>query len=116
MVHLRVIELQNEHTADELDGAWVYNSDNESIGEIGDIILDADGKVEAFVLDVGGFLGIGEKEVAVSASDLDFRKDESGDIVVFTPFTQEQLEQQAAYDEDSYKNDKENGSLKATKS
>ncbi|MAY62232.1 MAG: hypothetical protein CML29_08465 [Rhizobiales bacterium] len=103
-------------TADELDGAWVYNSDNESIGEIGDIILDADGKVEAFVLDVGGFLGIGEKEVAVSASDLDFRKDESGDIVVFTPFTQEQLEQQAAYDEETYKNDRENGSLSATKS
>lgn len=103
-------------TADELDGAWVYNSDNESIGEIGDIILDADGKVEAFVLDVGGFLGIGEKEVAVSAADLDFRKDESGDIVVFTPFTQDQLEQQAAYDEETYKNDKENGSLSATKS
>ena len=103
-------------TADELDGAWVYNSDNESIGEIGDIILDADGKVEAFYLDVGGFLGIGEKEVAVSAADLDFRKDESGDIVVFTPFTQDQLEQQAAYDEETYKNDKENGSLSATKS
>ena len=103
-------------SADELDGAWVYNSNNESIGEIGDIILSGDNKIEAFIVDVGGFLGIGEKPVAVSASELDFRKDESGNIVVFTPFTQEQLEQQAAYDEDSYKNDKENGSLKATKS
>ncbi|TDH38340.1 PRC-barrel domain containing protein [Pseudohoeflea suaedae] len=103
-------------SADELDGATVYNSDNESIGEIGDIILGDNEKIEAFIVDVGGFLGIGEKEVAVNASDLDFRKDESGNIVVFTPFTQDQLEQQAAYDEDSYKNDKEAGSLKATKS
>lgn len=103
-------------TADELTGAWVYNSNNESIGEVGEIILNDEQKVEGFVIDVGGFLGIGEKEVAVSASDLDFRRDESGDIKVFTPFTQEQLENQAAYDEDTYKNDKENGSLKATRS
>jgi sporulation protein YlmC with PRC-barrel domain len=103
-------------TADELTGAWVYNSNNESIGEIGEVILNGEQKVEGFVIDVGGFLGIGEKEVAVSASDLDFRRDESGDIKVFTPFTQEQLESQAAYDEDTYMNDKENGSLSATKS
>ena len=103
-------------TADELEGAWVYNSNNESIGEIGEVILDGDQKVEGFVVNVGGFLGIGDKEVAVNAKDLDFRRDESGDIKVFTPFTQEQLENQAAYDEDTYKNDKENGSLSATKS
>lgn len=103
----------SELTAEDLTGAWVYNADNESIGEVNDIILGEDKKIEAFVLDVGGFLGVGEKQVAVKAENIDFRRDENGDLRVFTPFTQEQLEQQAAYDEETYKNDQGAGALSA---
>ncbi|WEZ84233.1 PRC-barrel domain-containing protein [Rhizobium sp. 32-5/1] len=46
-------------------GQSVYNSADESIGEINDVIFTKDGSVEAAVIGVGGFLGIGEKNVAV---------------------------------------------------
>ena len=47
-------------------GQSVHNSSDESIGEINDVIFTKDGSVEAAVIGVGGFLGIGEKNVAVS--------------------------------------------------
>ncbi len=46
-------------------GQTVYNAADESIGEINDVIFTTDGSVEAAVIGVGGFLGIGEKNVAV---------------------------------------------------
>ena len=49
----------------KLIGATVYGSDNSSIGEINDIVLASDGKVNGVVIGVGGFLGVGEKNVAV---------------------------------------------------
>ncbi|WP_077962914.1 PRC-barrel domain-containing protein [Ensifer adhaerens] len=46
-------------------GQSVYNASDESIGEINDLIIKKDGGVEAAVIGVGGFLGLGEKDVAV---------------------------------------------------
>ncbi|MFP5075992.1 PRC-barrel domain-containing protein [Rhizobium sp. YIM 134829] len=46
-------------------GQSVYTGNDESIGEINDVIFTTDGSVEAAVIGVGGFLGIGEKNVAV---------------------------------------------------
>ncbi|OBZ92809.1 photosystem reaction center subunit H [Pararhizobium polonicum] len=46
-------------------GQSVYNAADESIGKINDVIFTKDGSVEAAVIGVGGFLGIGEKNVAV---------------------------------------------------
>jgi len=43
----------------------VYDPSNAMIGEISDVLINADGKIEAFIVSVGGFLGIGEKDVAV---------------------------------------------------
>ena len=53
----------------------VYNGTEdgaEQIGTINDLILNADGSVAAVVLGVGGFLGLGEKQVAVDYSALQF--------------------------------------------
>ncbi|WDZ77366.1 PRC-barrel domain-containing protein [Ensifer adhaerens] len=46
-------------------GQSVYNAGDESIGKINDLIMKKDGGVEAAVIGVGGFLGMGEKDVAV---------------------------------------------------
>ena len=46
----------------------VYDPSNAKIGEIADVLVGKDGKVEAFIVSVGGFLGIGEKDVAVPFS------------------------------------------------
>src|ERR1700693_1938737 len=42
----------------------VYDQSNVRIGEINDAFVDKDGKVVAFIIGVGGFLGLGEKDVA----------------------------------------------------
>jgi sporulation protein YlmC with PRC-barrel domain len=46
----------------------VYDPSNSKIGEIMDVLLSADGKVNALIIGVGGFLGMGEKDVAVPFS------------------------------------------------
>ena len=51
--------------ASKLDGLDVYNPNNEKIGDISELIVDRGGKVEAIVIGVGGFLGMGEHLVAV---------------------------------------------------
>ncbi len=52
-------------SAEELIGKNVYGRDNEKIGEVDDVILDANGQAKQLVVSSGGFLGIGEKQVAV---------------------------------------------------
>jgi sporulation protein YlmC with PRC-barrel domain len=46
----------------------VYDPSNSKIGEIMDVLLSTDGKVNALIIGVGGFLGMGEKDVAVPFS------------------------------------------------
>ncbi len=52
-------------SADALIGKTVYGRDNNKIGEVDDVILDSSGKAKQLVIGSGGFLGIGEKKVAV---------------------------------------------------
>lgn len=56
--------------ASKLDGVNVYNQSNENIGSISDVLVDRQGRAEAVVIGVGGFLGIGEHDVAVPFSSL----------------------------------------------
>jgi sporulation protein YlmC with PRC-barrel domain len=46
----------------------VYDPSDAKIGEISDVLVSKEGKVEAFIVSVGGFLGIGQKDVAVPFS------------------------------------------------
>jgi sporulation protein YlmC with PRC-barrel domain len=56
--------------ANKIIGASVYDRNNAKIGSVQDIVLDRDGRVAAVVVDVGGFLGMGAKDVAVRLSDI----------------------------------------------
>lgn len=51
--------------ASKLVGVNVYNQNNEKIGDVDDVVLGKGGKIDAVVLAVGGFLGMGERYVAV---------------------------------------------------
>jgi sporulation protein YlmC with PRC-barrel domain len=84
---------------EELAGTTVYGANEENVGEIGDVVLSQDGKVDAVIIDVGGFLGIGEKEVAVGMDKLAFMTDADGNKYLYTTFTEEQLNAAPAYDE-----------------
>jgi hypothetical protein len=44
----------------------VYDPSDNKIGEIADVLIDKDGKIEVFMVSVGGFLGVGEKDVAAA--------------------------------------------------
>lgn len=46
----------------------VYDPTDHKIGEISDVLVNQDGRVSAFIMSVGGFLGVGEKDVAVPFS------------------------------------------------
>jgi sporulation protein YlmC with PRC-barrel domain len=59
-----------EWRASKLAGVDVYNDANEKIGDINDVILDRSGKVANVILGVGGFLGLGEHNVAVAFDKL----------------------------------------------
>jgi sporulation protein YlmC with PRC-barrel domain len=84
-------------------GTTVYGANEENVGEVGDIIMSADGGgVDAVILDVGGFLGMGEKEVALGLDNLQFMSDADGELYVYTNLSKEQLEAQPAYDETGY--------------
>ncbi|WP_224824963.1 PRC-barrel domain-containing protein [Cognatishimia sp. MH4019] len=84
-------------TADDLTGARVYSTNDEDIGEIGTLLLTDDGKMDRAVLDVGGFLGIGEKDVAVQFDELQIIRSEDGAVRVYIDSTQEALEAKPEY-------------------
>jgi len=63
--------------ADQLLGSGLMNAnvrgaDNENIGTVSDLVLDRDGQIVAVVVGVGGFLGIGQKNVAIAEDQLNF--------------------------------------------
>jgi sporulation protein YlmC with PRC-barrel domain len=58
--------------AGKLNGVNVYNAQNEKIGDINDVLLDQQGKAQAVVIGVGGFLGMGEHDVAVPFDQIKF--------------------------------------------
>jgi hypothetical protein len=70
-----------EWRTSKLVGAGVYGSDNKSIGDINDVIVAGDGNIKAVVVGVGGFLGVGEKNVAIPFDSLHItRKADSSSI------------------------------------
>lgn len=56
----------------KLIGLNVYNDQNEKLGDISEILLDKSGKVEGVVIGVGGFLGMGQRDIKVEMSKLKF--------------------------------------------
>jgi len=91
-----------ELSADNLMGTTVYGPDNQTIGSIGDLALTPQGQVDAVIVDVGGFLGIGAKPVAVAMDNLQFMRDSNNRVTLTTQFTQDQLRNAPEYNRDSY--------------
>jgi hypothetical protein len=73
-----------------LRGTKVRNANKEAIGKIDDIYLDKDGKVTDVVISVGGFLGVGSKDVAVKWSDIAVSQEDTS-LVLTTSLTKDAL-------------------------
>ena len=93
------ITMQSENTilADDLIGSNVYSDAGEKIGDVDDLIVNLDGTVEGVVIGVGGFLGMGEKWVAVKMDSLSTMTDESGTLRLVSSATKADLEAAEAF-------------------
>jgi len=72
-------------------GQLVTNDAGENIGSISDLLLDKSGGIANVVIGVGGFLGIGEKDVALPYTALSITADPDGKRVVKVAASKEQL-------------------------
>ena len=91
----------DQYLASNFKGTDVLGADNEKIGDINDILFDKDGKVLAYVVGVGGILGIGSKNVALEPHAFqvvagDKSKNESDKLRL--SMTQDQLKQAANFE------------------
>ena len=84
----------NEMRASKLMGSAVYDSADQKIGSVADLIVDHDGRVTDVVIGVGSFLGAGDKQVGVKMADLKRGKDNH--LVYST--TKDALKQMPGYD------------------
>ena len=82
----------DEVRASKMIGSAVYDLQNRDIGKVRDLVLDRDGRISAVIVDVGSFLGMGGKNVAVKLSDL---KTDNNRLTLDR--TKEQLQSMAEY-------------------
>lgn len=88
-------------SADDLEGSYVYGANDETVGEIDTLLIGDNGKIDRVVINVGGFLGLGEKPVAVTFDELQVLKNVEGDDVrIYIDSTEERLESQPEYQGD----------------
>ena len=88
-----VSQSDGEILASELIGAKVENGEGETIGEINDVIVTEAEGVKGVVIGVGGFLGLGEKDVGVSFDQIDQTRDENGDVQLMLMASADELKQ-----------------------
>lgn len=88
MDHSNHVRLRSDELVPEvLEGATIYGPGDEKIGSVSHL------HGSQVVIDVGGFLGIGAKPVAVTARELDFMRDEDGEVHAVTTWTKDQLKE-----------------------
>src|SRR3712207_2526137 len=63
--------------ASKLVGVNIYGQNNEKIGDVNEVLIDRKGNADAVVIGVGGFLGMGEKDVAIPFSAIEWKYDRS---------------------------------------
>lgn len=85
---------ETQVSANDYIGKQIYNANNESIGDVNDLILEENGGIVAAVVGVGGFLGIGEKDVALPMSKVSMTRDaeNNNDVRLTTTETAEALQ------------------------
>jgi len=85
---------RDEWLASKLRGTTVLGSDNQKVGDVVDILLDKSGQVRAFIVGVGGVLGLGAKEVAIDLTEFREVPATNGNKThLKVPMTKEQLAQ-----------------------
>lgn len=79
-------------------GSSVFTAGDENVGDVNDLIFDNNGTIQAAVIGVGGFLGMGEKDVAVPLNQINAMRDENNTIKLTVTASREELEKAPAFD------------------
>ncbi len=80
------------------DAAWTAMKNNhDHIGEVNSLVIATDGRIQQVVLGVGGFLGLGEKSVAVRFSDIRWMTDSDGKVFGVVVRTRQELDAAARF-------------------
>jgi sporulation protein YlmC with PRC-barrel domain len=77
--------------------ANVYDPSENKIGDVSDLIIDSDGNVTAAVISVGGFLGVGQKDVEIPFKELKITMRDGKDWLTLNR-TKDELKSAPAYD------------------
>jgi PRC-barrel domain len=85
--HTRLMD--SELSTASLMDATVYGIDNEKLGKVSHV--HGMGSTATVIVDVGGFLGIGAKPVALTCNQLSFMRDENGDVHATSTMTKDQI-------------------------
>ncbi len=93
---------QGHMAGSALIGAKIHNDQKETVGSINDVYLDDSGKVQAVVVSVGGFLGVGAKAVAVKWDDIKYGKDGKS-LMLTTSLTADALKAMPDYKSEKQK-------------
>jgi len=92
MAPVKTAAYAGELSASGLLNKSVKNASGEVVGDINDLRIDTSGKIAAVIVGVGGFLGLGEKDVALPFGQLAFTRDADGGLVISATVTKESLQ------------------------
>ena len=81
----------------DLVGAAVYAANGERVGDVNDLLIDTTGRISGVVIGVGGFLGMGEKNVAVDYASVQKGKDDNGRARLTVHLTRDALKSATAF-------------------
>ncbi|ASJ70786.1 PRC-barrel domain-containing protein [Granulosicoccus antarcticus] len=81
-------------SVDEIDGMSIYDNTGERVGEVDDVLVGEDGTTMAASLDIGGFLGMGERDVVLPLESLT-----RGEDGLLTMMSKEELESLPEYED-----------------
>jgi hypothetical protein len=92
------VDASNAVLATKFIGSSVYTAANENIGDINDMVFDHKGMIKAVIIGVGGFLGMGEKDVALPLEKITITKDENNAVKLTVPASRDELDKAPAFD------------------
>ncbi|GAB6057993.1 PRC-barrel domain-containing protein [Desulfonatronum parangueonense] len=88
-------------SVNDLQNADVYDAQDENVGSIEKVLVTQEGEIEKVVVDVGGFLGMGARSVALDFDEIDIHKDNDDDLRVYIDMTEEELRNKPEFQENN---------------
>jgi sporulation protein YlmC with PRC-barrel domain len=84
-------QTDQERLVSKIIGKTIYNSGNENIGSVSDLVIGQNGQVDTVIVGVGGFLGIGEKMVGIPFTAIQVSNDQDGNVKLTAQLSKDDL-------------------------